>query len=167
MRLFSAFAILATVATTAGATVAVDFYEGAPKDRFAITNQTGCALRDLELTIDLEGSGGALIFNVTGQGAGVEVFQPFEVVAGRDALTGLPEVLDGDRRVTLAIDTLGQGQTIAFTIDVDDTIGAREITVTGAEIAGASVMLRQGAMQSVALFDDAAKARLDGNMCRS
>ena len=32
--------------------------------------------------------------------------------------------------------------TLAFTIDLDDKIGQREITVSGAEIAGAKVMLQ-------------------------
>ena len=43
--------------------------------------------------------------------------------------------------------------TLAFTIDLDDTIGQREITVLGAEIAGVKVMLRTDTDMLEGTFD--------------
>jgi hypothetical protein len=89
--------------------------------------------------LDLSTSNGRLVFDVTPQGAGVEVFQPFDVVAGAHVLAETPVVNDGQSVVSLALVGLGAGDVVAFTIDVDDTVGQREITVSGSEIEGATV----------------------------
>ncbi len=148
MALFSsaslpmAVAAILVGASSALADITVRFDEGAPKDRFEIRNSASCALKDATITIDMSGSAGGLIFDVTNTGAGVEVFQPFEVVAGRKALAELPVVTDGDRLVTLRVATLPSGGTIAFTIDVDDTKHQREITVADSELKGATVTVQ-------------------------
>ena len=126
-------------AAPALADIELRFDEGAPKDRFTLRNAGDCAIENAEVTIDLSGSAGRLVFDVTGGGAGVEVFQPFEVVEGEGALGALPEIGDGDDAVTLAVTSLAPGAAIAFTIDVDDTLKVREITVTDSEIAGGTV----------------------------
>ena len=143
----------------------VRFIEGAPTDRFEITNQSACAISGSTIMLDLAPSQGALIFDVTAAGAGVEVFQPFEIIAGREALTTLPTIQDGQNAVDLPISTLGSGESIAFTIDVDDTLGAREITVTDAEISGATVKLVGTGSPQMARFDADAKAQVTGLTC--
>ena len=47
---------------------------------------------------------------------------------------------------------------VAFTIDVDDTMGAREITVARSEILGATVIVENAAGLKAAIFDDNAMA---------
>lgn len=131
--------ICLTIALPASADVVVTFAEGAPKDRFTVEMTGNCALGAEDVVIDLSGSTAGLVFDVTGAGAGVEVYQPFEVVSGQDLLSSQPVVRDGDQRVVLPLSGLPAGQTVAFTIDVDDTAGQREITVSGSEIAGATV----------------------------
>ena len=79
---------LGLAAVPACADIGVRFIEGAPKDRFEITNLSAGAV-------------------------------------------------DGDRQVVLSIRRLAPGIRIAFTIDVDDTISPRGITVSGSEIEGA------------------------------
>lgn len=149
--------LLLTLGTAASAgDLAVTFTEGAPKDRFDIINTGNCPLPAGLLTIDLEGTAGGLIFDVTGTGAGVDVFQPFEAVSGGAALTALPQVTDGDTRIDLALAALPAGAALAFTIDIDDTLGTRAITVTGSEMGGA--MLRFDGRS--APFDAAARAVL-------
>ena len=128
---------LGLAAVPACADIGVRFIEGAPKDRFEITNLAACAVVTTEVAIDLGASAAGPVFDVTGEGVGVEVFQPFELVAGADALASLPAVVDGDRQVVLSIRRLAPGIRIAFTIDVDDTISPRGITVSGSEIEGA------------------------------
>lgn len=123
------------------ADLVVRFDEGAPKDRFSFRNTGDCAIETATLTLDLTGSKAGLIFDVTGSGAGVEVFQPLDIVAGRASLASVPTVRDGDQIVRFDIDELGAGDELAFTIDVDDTMGGREITVADAEIAGVTVSL--------------------------
>lgn len=157
---------LIAVSAPASADLSVQFIEGAPKDRFVISSSAGtCADAPLTVTVDLNGSVGKLIFDVTGAGAGVEVFQPFELVAGGDRVTQTPSVLDGDRALTLSLSGLPAGTDVAFTIDVDDTIGAREITVTDAEIAGATVRVTAAGKTTEARFGGDAIATLDWTGC--
>lgn len=149
------------------ADVEVIFSEGAPKDRFTITNTGACDLGPMDVTIDLAGSSAGLVFDVTGQGAGVEVFQPFELVSGNALLSAIPIVRDGDNALTLALTSLGQGQSLAFTIDVDDTIGAREITVSRAEIRGAGVWIETEMNRNVGTFSNNAIASVPMRACVS
>ena len=151
--------------TTASATLSVTFTEGAPKDRFRIENTGTCAITTSTLRLDLSASQGGLIFDVTGAGQGVEVYQPFELVEGEEALRSLPTVRDGQKAIDLEIATLAPGQAIAFTIDVDDTIGQREITVTGAEIAGAQVVHFLEPGEHAARFTSDATAKLPTQPC--
>ena len=149
----------------AAADMRVRFIEGAPKDQFVITNEGRCAVQQSELVVDLAGSAAGLIFDVTESGAGVQVFQPFELQEGATALRGVPTVGDGDTRVTLAIRSLAPGARIAFTIDVDDTLGQRGITVSNAEIAGATVRLVSGGKALSGTFSSGAEAVVPAPAC--
>ena len=119
------------------------FSEGAPKDRFSFKNDSACDLTDLSIEIDLSASSARLIFDTTGEGAGVEVFQPFEKVNGEFELAG--QVTDGQQQLTLQIERFAAGETISFTIDVDDTLTASElgnIRVSSSEMQGSEVSLK-------------------------
>ncbi|MEO0385631.1 MAG: aggregation factor core [Pseudomonadota bacterium] len=165
--LAAAFLALSQPVLPALADVQVTFIEGAPKDRFTITNTGSCALGPVDVTIDLSGSSAGLVFDVTEQGAGVEVFQPFELVSGSSLLSSTPSVRDGDNGLTLALTNLDQGQSVAFTIDVDDTIGAREITVSRAEISGAGIRVETDFAQASGIFDETAVAVAPFQACLS
>ncbi len=158
---------LALSTTAALADLTVQFDEGAPKDRFTLTNTSDCALPALDVTLDIGTAPAGLIFDVTASGAGVEVFQPFEVVAGADNLRETPAVLDGDNAVELRLSGLGPAQSVAFTIDVDDTGGAREITVDGSEIAGASFRISVAGQTLTGTFESNATARIALATCVS
>ncbi|MCY6382107.1 aggregation factor core [Hoeflea prorocentri] len=160
-------ALLAGFASPAFADLQVRFDEGAPKDRFTITNTGACALGAASLTIDLGGSPYGLIFDVTGKGAGVEVFQPFELVSGGEVLNTVPRVSDGDSAVTLDLTGLDAGASLAFTIDVDDTADALEITVSDSEIVGAGVVLETAAGSATASFEKNAIANIAWSGCSS
>ncbi|MEL7344654.1 MAG: aggregation factor core protein MAFp3, isoform C, partial [Pseudomonadota bacterium] len=94
------------IASPAAADLSIRFIEGAPKDRFSFENTGTCAIQDAVLTLDLSGSAAGLIFDVTAEGAGVEVFQPLEFVSGLDALSAVPEVQDGQNSVSIDVATL-------------------------------------------------------------
>lgn len=166
MRLAILTVITGLFASTAAADVTVDFFEGAPKDRFVISN-TACATGPLKVTIDLRPSAGALIFDVTSAGAGVEVFQPFELVSGGSLVTKAPTVRDGDQVLTLELTGLGQDAEVAFTIDLDDTIQSRAITVAGSELAGAKVLLRYDGTQEDGTFGVAPNVTIPWRDCTS
>lgn len=151
----------------ASANIEVVFSEGAPKDRFTITNASACISGPVDVTVDLAGSSAGLVFDVTAQGAGVEVFQPFELTSGGDLLTSMPRVRDGDNALTLEMASLGRGQSVSFTIDVDDTIGAREITVSRAEISGATVRVETSTNEASGTFTEAARAIVPLATCQS
>jgi hypothetical protein len=158
--------VLGLAAAPAAADLGVRFVEGAPKDRFEITNRAACAVERAEVVIDLAGSAAGLIFDVTGAGAGVDVFQPFELVAGAEALDAVPRVADGDRQLSLSIRSLAPGARIAFTIDVDDTLGPRGITVSDREIEGAGVRLVVAGIAASGRFSRQAEAVVKTPPCR-
>ena len=139
MRIFTLAAAAMLMAAQAQADIRVQFDEGAPKDRFTITRVGECDLGASVVVLDLSESPSGLIFDVSESGQGVEVFQPFELVAGADHLTSQPTVRDGDQAIRLPLASLQRGDAVAFTIDVDDTGGGREITVSDSEIEGAVV----------------------------
>ena len=153
------------IATPAEADVRVSFDEGAPKDRFRIENTGTCTISRSSITVDLSGSQGGLVFDVTARGAGVEVFQPFELVEGAEALMGLPTVVDGQTEVRLDIARLAPNETVAFTIDVDDTLGQRGITVSGAEIEGSTVTYAQAGSLKSATFSAGSEAEVSVSNC--
>ena len=165
LRLSALALILSSSAALADLTVR--FSEGAPKDRFTLTNTGDCPLPMMRVTLDLGAAPAGLIFDVTGAGAGVEVFQPFELVAGAEHLTGLPAVLDGDSAIALDFNGLGTNQSVAFTIDVDDTGGGREITVDGSEITGAVIRAELGGQTLEGTFDASATASIPVAGCTS
>jgi len=160
MKHIALSAVLTLVTAPAFADLEVTFKEGAPKDRFTLTNLSACPIGPADVTIDLAGSDAGLIFDVTGAGAGVEVFQPFDLVAGQDAVAAFTPVRDGDNALTLRLDKLGEGEEVAFTIDVDDTVGTREITVSRSEISGASVRLDMAGSSFDAVFTEASNVRV-------
>ena len=152
-------------ATSLQAGVQIRFIEGAPKDRFVLTNVGACEVDASTLKIDLSQSAGRLIFDVTEKGAGVEVFQPLEFVEGADALRQLPSVVDGQNTIEFEIASLAVWDKLAFTIDVDDTIGQREITVTGSEIEGATVSYSDADKTSTATFSSEALVNVTTKDC--
>ncbi|NNL19373.1 MAG: aggregation factor core [Boseongicola sp.] len=158
----------ALVATPAFADIGIRFIEGAPKDRFTfMASPAFCASGPMAIDVNLEGSAGKLVFDVTASGAGVEVYQPLEIVSGARALLGTSNVTDGDQRLRIDLASLEPGAPFAFTIDVDDTLGAREITVSGSEIVGAEVAVQIGDQTRTATFDETATATVGWSSCDS
>lgn len=157
--------LFVAAASGANAELRVNFYEGAPKDRFRIENAGNCALPAATVTLDLSASSAGLIFDVTDAGAGVEVFQPFEVVEGVEVLTQIPTVSDGQSQIRLDLAGLAPGQAVAFTIDVDDTLGQRAITVSGSEIEGATVAYTLDGNTFTATFSSNAEAGIPVSGC--
>lgn len=122
---------------SAQANIVVSFVEGAPKDRFVIENNGACPFDDLIVEIDLSASAGRLIFDTTASGAGVEVFQPFEITEGDVQLLSGTNVRDGDSVLTVKVTNLLPETTASFTIDVDDQLPQGELGMTrvsGSEI---------------------------------
>jgi hypothetical protein len=168
MKKFTLPLSIITIVALAGPATAdlqVEFIEGAPKDRFVIKNVGDCALGAGQFEIDFVNSSAGLIFDVTNEGPGVEVFQPFEVTSGAEYLIAQPSVTDGDQRAVLDMSGLGVSETIAFTIDVDDTIGTRAITVADSEISGTTVSLYAGESTYSAVMDTKAQVLLSTPNC--
>ena len=151
---------LFVAATTAHADVTARFIEGAPKDRFTLSYDGTCALGPTQLVIDLGTAPAGLIFDITGAGAGVEVFQPLEWVQG-SAQTS--QVTDGDTTLTVSLDQWAPGEVRAFTVDIDDTTSGRQITVDGSEMVGATLR----ADGQTAVFDASGSATLPLDPCTS
>ncbi|MEL6792118.1 MAG: hypothetical protein AAFU55_04660 [Pseudomonadota bacterium] len=157
-------------ATAAQADITVDFLESAPKDRFSIRNVDACETGPVRIDIDLAGSAGRLIFDTTASGAGVEVFQPFQLVAGAEKVASVTPVGDGDEAVSFQLSSLAPGEIVAFTVDVDDRLADSslgQIRVDGSEIAGAIVKVAFEDEPLEARFDASSKARLPYSACLS
>jgi hypothetical protein len=164
-RTLLAVACVVSFARPSIADLRVQFLEGAPKDRFVLTNQRSCRIENAWITIDLSGSKGGLIFDVAKAGSGVGVFQPFEVVSGAESLVRRSITADGDQSVTLHLSNLEQQQSVVFAVDVDDTSGAREITVTDNEMAGSTVSVLSGEVRFRNEFERGAEALLNIGEC--
>ena len=133
------------LSATAQADIEIRFSEGAPKDRFIITNQGECKISNLTLDLDLSKSQGKLIFDITAAGSGVDVFQPFEITEGKMKLASGATVKDGDSSLSLQIESINPGERVSFTIDVDDTLPVSSlgmIRVAGSEIQGGEVTIQ-------------------------
>ncbi|MEM8689407.1 MAG: aggregation factor core [Pseudomonadota bacterium] len=165
MKHLSALIVALAISTPALADLQVRFDEGAPKDRFTISNLGDCDVGATVVSIDLSGSPYGLIFDTTGSGAGVQVFQPFELTAGKDKLASIPVVKDGQNEITLDLLGLKPQETVSFTIDVDDTVNNREITVADAEIVGARVVAKNDQGTTEASFQQDATATLQSLGC--
>jgi hypothetical protein len=160
--------IAAFSADTASADVIVTFQDGAPKDRFTITQTAPCPTGPASLVIDLGTAPAGLIFDTTATGAGVDVYQPFEWVAAPAGTATAPRVKDGDTVLALDLPDLTPQVPLIFTIDLDDTTSNRQITVSGAEVAGATVTLTTtgGGSQS-GVFGTNGKAMIKTAACTS
>ncbi|MEM1242811.1 MAG: aggregation factor core [Cyanobacteria bacterium P01_H01_bin.26] len=144
--------------------IAIAFIESAPKDRFVITNMGSCTLEELTLELDLSQSAGKLIFATTAAGAGVDVFQPFEVEEGDIVPLAAEGLNDGDTILALQLASLAPGSRASFTIDVDDTLPRSDlgqIRVADSEISGAVVTISAGDGETIsAKFDSVAQVNL-------
>ena len=149
--------------------IAIEFIESAPKDRFVITNMGSCTLEELTLELDLSQSAGGLIFDTMAAGAGVDVFQPFEVEEGAIVPLAAEGVNDGDTLLALQIASLAPGSRASFTIDVDDTLPSSDlgqIRVADSEISGAVVTISIGDTEATsAKFDNGATAQASLPVC--
>lgn len=147
--------------TLAVADIDLRFQEGAPKDRFVIENNL-CSLSNVTLTIDLSTAPAGLIFDVTEQGAGVEVYQPVELEQGSAVLT---EVTDGSQKLQLMLEEFRLGDELTVSADLDDTMpnsSLGQIRVADSEIAGVTVSVETSAGFGSALIDATSKAALNG-----
>ena len=147
-------------ALPASADITVPFRDGAPKDRFTLTYTGTCALGRTELVIDLGTAPAGLIFDITGGGAGVDVFQPLEWVQGTAQTSALG---DGDTALTIRFEAWAPGEPRAFTVDIDDTTSARQTVVNGSEMAGATLRVRGETAQ----FDSSGVAQVTLDPCLS
>ncbi len=166
LTLFSLAATVLALTSNASANMQIKFVESAPKDWFAVTNNSDCSLNNIKLTFDLTQSQGALIFDTTAAGAGVEVYQPFSVRSGNLELVSGDDVADGDKTLTIMITDLRPTEVASFTIDVDDTLTKSElgnIRVSRSEIAGAKVSLADSDITST--FDDSGATQMKFDQC--
>lgn len=146
----------------------IRFIEGAPKDTFVIANASSCTLDAFTVEFDLSLSAGKLIFDTTAVGAGVEVFQPFEVRSGDIQLASGQKVDDGKEQLTIAVASLKPQESVSFTIDVDDRLSNSDlgqIRVSDAEIAGAVARIRVNNTSIEGVFNNRSRSSIDLPNC--
>jgi hypothetical protein len=154
-KAFGISALMLILTSFVHASIQVNFIEGAPKDRFVITNNSQCLLKALRVDIDLTNTAGGLIFDTTATGAGVDVFQPFEVASGDIRLNGKASINDGDKVLSVTISSISPRASVSFTIDVDDTMPNSErgmIIISDSEIQGGTVKITLGSLDSDGTF---------------
>lgn len=151
------------------ANVQIDFIESAPKDSFVVKNTSACVLNNFVVDIDLNDTAGQLIFDTTASGAGVEVFQPFEVVEGRINLVSSSSVKDGDKKLSIAVASLAPNKSVRFTIDVDDTLtnsALGNIRVANSEMENGTVNITlDNAARYSGTFNKKSQAVIDFSAC--
>ena len=151
----------------------VQFVESAPRDRFIVQNTSSGRWKIASLTLDLSPSAGQLIFDITAEGAGVEVFQPFRGDGGSASLTTDPAVTDGDQSLVLDFTSFEPGAEYRFSMDVDDQLtdsDLGQIRVSNSEMQGATMTLslvdEQGTEQQVSgAFNENNRIAMRGGAC--
>jgi hypothetical protein len=136
----SAAPLLVVAQTTCKVDVTFTFTESAPRDRFEIRNDSSAGQPIQRARLELNGSAGRLFFDTAQGGAGVDVFQPFQVDSGEARLATVPVVKDGSDRIDLAFERFEPSQRFQFSIDVDDRLGDSDMgptRVSGRELEGA------------------------------
>ena len=162
---------LSVLALPAQADIAVRFIEGAPKDRFQIINLSPCDTGPIDMVIDLSSSPAGLYFDTTATGAGVEVFQPFEIVEGADYVDGVRPISDGDTQAIITLSSLPGEAVVAFTTDLDDRMEnsvSGQTRIGGSEIVGAALRIQAaGGTETMATFDTRGQATAERQACMS
>jgi len=159
-------ALMLLAPSTALADLVASFTEASPVDLIVVENRSACDLYDFGLQIDLRGSAGGLVFDITEGGAGASIYQPFEILEGREAVRSFAPVRDGDRVASILFGTLEANRRVIFTVDIDDTAADSswgQTVIDGPEIAGATLILTMtGEAPKTAVFqpDGKAAARL-------
>jgi len=156
-----------------GFSSSIRFIEGAPRDRFFIANNSSETWDITAINVDLSASAGNLFFDVTGDGAGVEVFQPFRTENGEAKLREQPRVDDGQQSILLSFSTFSPDQEYVFSIDIDDQLTQSElgqIRVSGGEMQGATLTLniinsQDEALSITGVFDSTNQLTLNGANC--
>jgi len=167
--LLSGIAALVLFSQSAQADIAVRFTEGAPKDRFVVTNAGSCEIAAGSITIDLGTSAAGLIFDTDPTGPGENLAQPLEMAGTKNVSASFEAVPDGASTAEIRFRNFQPGGEIAVTVDVDDSIrsGPRGVQmIAGSEMAGARILLATGSGAAgqngvrAATFDNAGLARI-------
>ena len=162
--------LLLSATTAAQADLTVQFIEGAPTDSFVMTNTSPCTVPAQTVSFDLSTSAAGLIFDVTNDGAGVEVFQPLKVVGANPLVLSTSTITDGDQTLDIQLDQMAPNAQVRVTFDMDDTLkdgDLGQIRVSRSEIEGASVSTSAGQTQAAALFDAKGMSSLAQRECAS
>ena len=147
--------------------ITVRFEEDAPKDRFVISNSSYCSLDNVDLELNLVGSGGRLVFDTAPEGD--RIYQSTRVDVKNSSILDLPVIDEGQTALLLSFATIGsQGQAV-IEVDVDDLTNAmndEEVTLTSEAIAGTMISLvdLKGA-KMVSQFNENAEAVIEGVTC--
>lgn len=165
----AAVATLAIAPASANADLVVRFLEGAPKDRFVVTNSSGCTYDRGTLIIDLGTSPMGLYFDTKRGGAGQNVAQPFEI-AGLNKLEASAEpVADGAMTAKVLFSDFTPEASLEITVDVDDSVRSGPMGVqmiANNEMMGATVRaVFEDSTAREARFDADGEARVAAPTC--
>ena len=177
--LLGGIAALVVFGTAARADIAVRFTEAAPKDRFVVTNGTGCHIAAGSIIIDLGPAPAGLLFDTDPTGPGENVAQPLELARAENATATFAAVPDGATTAEIRLRDFLPGGEIEVTVDVDDSdrSGPRGVQmIDGSEMAGARVTFASGSdtpgadgtaagVQRAATFDRTGEARIALTAC--
>ena len=114
--------------------------EGAQQNRLDPLEAWDCALHAKDCTIDLSKPQDTHIFDVTVRNVGVGASQLFEILCDQNTIASNSAVFGGQNKPNSRVSTPSTDGSGAFNINVDDSLGKREIAVTGLEIAGSTVV---------------------------
>ena len=166
----AAAAILTIITAPANADLLVRFEEAAPKDRFVVTNDTGCTFARGVLVISLEPSPRGLLFDTVRGGAGENVAQPLEIAVAENVDVVTAPVVDGAHSAKVAFNGFPPEGRLVITVDVDDSDRSGPLGVqmiSNSEMAGALVrVVLEGGVAGAAVFNAEGEARVAAPGCR-
>ena len=140
MRFGLSILMAALTVAPAAADVTVQFVDASP-DRISFMLDGDCETGPATLSLDLTGSRAGLLIDMIGGGS----IRTIEVISGAELVTRAPVAAHGDTAIDLDVMALVPSETVAFTIDLDDTASVRSGLVRDWEIEGVIASITVGA----------------------
>ena len=165
-----AAALTACVVSTGHAEILLTYDESAATPHFEISNDSACATGAMEVLIDLESSAAELFFDnrTTGTNLFDAALAPFRIESGADRVSQVDEPDTGSGRIAIRLSDMMPGESVSFSIDVDDQLddGERaDALAEGSRIAGAVAVVAKDGSERAALYGAQGAASVDIGGC--
>ena len=169
--LTAALALTGIAIGSAKADLVVRFNEDDRRDRFVVTNETGCTFGRGVLVIDLRQTRSGLLFDSQQVGRWNSSDQPLEIVRVQNVTVAKVRAASGAQTGKIAFSSFAADGRLEITTDVDNSGGSGALdlrTIDPGSLTGARVrVVLQDSVLRIGGFDELGTARISAPNCTS